>query len=108
MPITSKHSARAAKEALEAALKAQVEGIFDRCSGLYSFSIAERLVRENPNEGLREWELYISGIEAYPEAGTEQAELFVGEISDALSDLCNEQPQAAELLPGRTFARAWH
>jgi hypothetical protein len=95
-------------EELEAALAAQVATIFDRCDGLYGFSVAQRLVAENPNQGVREWELYISAIEAYPELGSDQAELFVGEISEALADLCNEQPQAAELLPGRTFARSWH
>lgn len=93
---------------LEAALRAQVETIFERCSALCGFSVAERLVSENRKEGVREWELYVSAIAAYPELGEEQVEDFIGEISGVLADLLNRRPQAAGLLPGRTFARVWH
>jgi hypothetical protein len=96
------------KEELEAALRAQVETIFDRCSELCGFSVGERLVSENGKEGVREWELYVSAVAAYPELGEGQAEDFIGEISDVLADLLNQRPQAADLLPGRTFARVWH
>jgi hypothetical protein len=57
---------------------------------------------------VREWELYVSAVAAYPELGPGQAQGFIGEISDVLADLLNQRPQAADLLPGRTFARAWH
>jgi hypothetical protein len=96
-----------AKE-LEAALEAQVARIFERCTELHAFSIAERLVYESPDEGVREWELYVSAIAAYPELGSGRSEAVTGEIHGALAELCNECPQAADLLPGRTFARAWH
>lgn len=96
------------RQELEAALEEQVATIFERCAGLHAFSVAQRLVYENAVEGVREWELYISSIAAYPELGSSEAAAVAGEISGALADLCTERPQAADLLPGRTFARAWH
>jgi predicted ABC-type sugar transport system permease subunit len=95
-------------EDLEAALRAEVETIFERCAGLCGFSVAERLVSEDANQGVREWELYVSAVAAYPELGATQAEGFIGEISGVLADLLDQRPQAADLLPGRTFARIWH
>lgn len=96
-----------AKE-LEAALEAQLATIFERCSELHAFSVAERLVYESEIEGVREWELYICSIAAYPALGAAESQAVETQISGALADLCSECPQAADLLPGRTFARAWH
>jgi hypothetical protein len=96
-----------AKE-LEAALEAHIATIFERVSELHAFSVAERLVYENLDDGVREWELYVSAIAAYPELAAAESQAVAGEISGALAELCNECPQAADLLPGRTFARAWH
>lgn len=97
------------REALEAALSARVQAIFERCSALWGFSIAERLVSVPEGaQSAREWELYVAAVSAYPELGEDQSERFIGEISGALEDLLNQQPQAADLLPGRTFARSWH
>jgi hypothetical protein len=93
---------------LEAALSARIELIFDRSPGLCGFSIAERLVSESEKEGTREWELYVSAVETLPELAPTRAKGFIGEISGALEDLLQQEPQAADLLPGRTFARAWH
>jgi hypothetical protein len=92
---------------LEAALSARIEAIFDRSPGLCGFSIDERLVSDNAKEGGREWELYVSAVETLPELG-DRAKRFIGEISGALEDLLQQEPQAADLLPGRTFARVWH
>jgi hypothetical protein len=97
------------RQELEAALMARVDAIFERCASLCGFSIAERLVP--PPEGaqsVREWELYVAAVSAYPEPGEEASAAFIGEISGALEDLLNHRPQAADLLPGRTFARVWH
>jgi hypothetical protein len=92
---------------LEAVLSARIESIFDRSPGLCGFSIDERLVSESAQEGSREWELYVSAVETLPELG-DRAKRFIGEISGALEDLLQHEPQAADLLPGRTFARVWH
>jgi hypothetical protein len=100
--------ANAQREDLEAALSARIETIFDRCSELCGFSVDERPVSKNGKEGVREWELYVSAVAAYPELGTSQTDGFIGEISEVLADLLNQRPQAADLLPGRTFARVWH
>lgn len=96
------------RQFLEAALRERIDAIFDRCTALCGFSVAERLVSENKAEGIREWELYVSALAAYPQLDKKEAQVFIGEISSELAELCNECPQAADLLPGRTFARSWH
>jgi hypothetical protein len=93
---------------LEAVLSARIEVIFDRSPGLCGFSIDERLVSGSAKEGPREWELYVSAVETLPELGDRTHRFFIGEISGALEDLLQQEPQAADLLPGRTFARVWH
>jgi hypothetical protein len=93
---------------LEAALSERIEAIFERVPALCGFSIAERLVAESARDDAREWELYVCGVAAYPPLGEGQAQDFIGEISGALADLLQQSPQAADLLPGRTFARKWH
>jgi hypothetical protein len=92
---------------LEAVLSARIEVIFDRSPGLCGFSIDERLVSGSAKEGPREWELYVSAVEILPELG-DRTKRFIGEISGALEDLLTQEPEAADLLPGRTFARVWH
>jgi len=92
---------------LEAVLSARIEVIFDRSPGLCGFSIDERLVSGSATEGSREWELYVSAVETLPELG-DRTHRFIGEISGALEDLLTQEPEAADLLPGRTFARVWH
>lgn len=97
------------RQELEAALRARVNAIFERCESLCAFSIAERLVPAPEGaHSAREWELYVAAVSAYPEADAKQSAAFVGEISGALEDLLNQKPEAADLLPGRTFARVWH
>jgi hypothetical protein len=99
----------AERQDLKADLEARVETVFERCPALWGFSIAERLVpSKDADAGVREWELYVSNIDAYPELGSAQAEMLCGEISGAFADLLDQRPEAAELLPGRTFARMWH
>jgi len=93
---------------LEAVLSARIETIFERSPGLCGFSIDERLVSGSVKEGPREWELYVSAVETLPELGDARANRLIGEISGALEDLLKQEPQAADLLPGRTFARVWH
>src|SRR3954462_10096052 len=92
---------------LEAALSARIEAIFDRSPGLCGFSIDERLVSGSVKEGSREWEVYVSAGETLPELGA-RGKRFMGKIPGAPEALLTQEPQAADLLPGRTFARAWH
>jgi hypothetical protein len=102
-------STSAEREDWETDLDARIETVFARYPALCGFSVAERLVpAKDVNAGMREWELYISDIAAYPDVGPGQSKQFCGEISAALAVLCNQRPEMAELLSGRTFARAWH
>lgn len=93
------------QENLEATLRERIDTLFERCAALCGFSIAERLVSEDTREGVREWELYVSTVATYPGSSPDE---LADEISDALAELCSLEPKAADLLPGRTFARAWH
>jgi hypothetical protein len=99
---------KAQHEELEAALSERIDAIFASVPALCGFSIAERLVSESTEDDAREWELYVCAVAAYPQLGEGQAQDFIGEISGALADLLRQRPQAADLLPGRTFARKWH
>src|SRR5688572_3871086 len=94
---------------LQADLDARVEVVFRRCPALCGFSVGERLVPVQSAEGdVREYELFVSAIDVYPAIGEGQSEQFFDEISRALAELLDERPEAAELLPGRTFARVLH
>ncbi|HYN12072.1 MAG TPA: hypothetical protein VET51_05425 [Burkholderiales bacterium] len=90
---------------LEADLGARIEMLFDLCPTLCGFSVGQRSIEE---AGVPELELFISAIDAYPALGSGQPEQLFNEISAALVDLLDEHPDAAELLPGRTFARTLH
>ena len=99
---------RPARE-LEADLGARVEALFGRCPELCGFQVEERVVQGAGNEGgMRELELYIAGIDVFPALGSAQSETLVAQISAALADLLEDSPEAADLLAGRTFARAMH
>jgi hypothetical protein len=69
-----------------------VHEIFAACPELCGFSVSG--------------ELQLSDVEVHPRLA--QSERLVGEIAEALSDLIDEQPEAVELLRGRTFARTLH
>ena len=47
-------------------------------------------------------------LTCYPAPGQERMETIVGEVSVMLNELAEQEPQAAELLHGRTFARTVH
>jgi len=79
----------------EADLQAVVATIFQRLPELVGFC-----VREAKDE------LCLAGVETFP-ADLEPDELM-GEIALPLLDLLEEDPQARELMRGRTFARTVH
>ncbi len=95
---------------LQADLDARLEMIFHSCQSLCGFSVALRPIPSTDGEaGVPECELFVSGVDAYPALGGGESEQRLRvEISAALADLLEERPEAAELLPGRTFARVWH
>jgi len=85
----------AERQQLEAALAARIGDLFQRCPSLCGFSVPQV-------EG------GVLDLTCFPTPYGERAEALLGEVSRMLLELEAEQPEAAELLPGRTFARAFH
>ena len=94
---------------LEADLDARLGTLFDCYPALCGFSVAVRSIPSRDGEAeVPECELFVSDIAVYPALGACQSDELGGEISAALAGLLDERPETAELLSGRTFARAWH
>ena len=49
-----------------------------------------------------------SHVVCHPALDCEEAQAVLSEIAEMLLDLVDEQPESAELLHGRTFARMLH
>jgi len=80
---------------LEADLAARVAVLFGRCPALCGFSV---------DEG----DAVLLDLTCYPTPDQDRAEVILGEVSQMVFELVDEQPEAAELLRGRTFARTVH
>jgi hypothetical protein len=76
-------------------IEAAVNDIFAAWPELYGFSVGEL-----------EGALSLDDVAVDPWGA--RIEELPGEIAAALLELIDEQPEAAELLRGRTFARALH
>ena len=74
-------------------IHAIVNQIFAACPELCGFSVEDAAT------------LSLADVETFPYPRNEE---LLGEIAVALLDLIDEQPEAAELLRGRTFARTLH
>jgi len=72
----------------------RVGTLFQRYPALCGFSVKE--------------DLSFSNVACHPALASDEAEILCEEISAALYELLEEQPEAAELLRGRTLARAFH
>jgi hypothetical protein len=72
----------------------RVGALFQRYPTLCGFSVKE--------------DLSFSNVACHPALGSEEAQILCEEISAALGELIDERPEAAELLRGRTLARAFH
>ena len=94
---------------LEADLAARVEWLFRRCPVLCGFSVqaSAQLTRERA-AGHLDGDLFLSDVSWSSRLDREQTALLVDEIAHALLELVDEQPEVAELLRGRTFARILH
>jgi hypothetical protein len=71
-----------------------VSTLFQRYPALCGFSVKE--------------DLSFSNVACHPALAGDEAEILCEEISAALHELVEERPEAAELLRGRTLARAFH
>ena len=72
-------------------VNATIDHIFAACPELWGFSVQD--------------DLLLADVETLPYAPSER---LIGEIARALLDLIDEQPEAADALRGRTFARTLH
>jgi hypothetical protein len=88
-------------------VEAKMGALFQRCPALCGFSVQDRsTLPEILNDApIPDADLYVTEIGIFPKLGAEQyADLF-DEITVTLSNLVNAQPNAYDVLKGRTFAR---
>ena len=71
-----------------------LEGLFRRHPALCGFSVRE--------------DLSFSNVSCHPALHGLEATELLDEISEALHELLEERPEAAEVLRGRTLARVFH
>ena len=71
-----------------------VEGLFRRHPALCGFSVRD--------------DLSFSNVSCHPALHGAQASELIDEISEALHELLEERPEAADVLRGRTLARVFH
>ena len=96
-------------EAMKKPVPNSIETLFQRYPALAGFSV--RGLDDVPDNCARsgeDGELFVSDIGVSPALSSEQYGEIFQEIAATLSDLLAEQPDATELLRGRTFARTLH
>jgi hypothetical protein len=88
-------------------VEAKVGALFLRCPTLCGFSVQDRsTLPEHFNETqIPDADLYVTEIGIFPKLGAEQFADVFDEITVTLSSLVMEQPNAYDVLRGRTFAR---
>ncbi len=79
---------------LEADLEQSLAAVFRRYPPLCGFSLSS--------------ELRVEELACHPALDRRRAAVIAEDIVRALSELLAEEPEAAELIRGRTFARALH
>jgi hypothetical protein len=91
------------------ALPSQIVSLFERQPALWGFSVRGRNeVPDNCPRADDEDPLFIGDIGISPAINAEQYAKIFEEVVAALAELLSEQPEAAESLRGRTFARVLH
>src|SRR3954470_8647944 len=78
-------------------LDEHVESLFERCPELCGFSVRS----END-------ELFVSDVGIAPRLSAQQYGEIFQDIARTLADFLEEEPDASDLLKGRTFARTLH
>ncbi|MGE5639700.1 MAG: hypothetical protein ACM30H_06355 [Clostridia bacterium] len=92
-------------------VEAKIDALFARCPTLCGFSVQDRAtVSETrpalvPENAIPDADLYVTEIGMFPKLGADQYADVFDEITVTLSSLVNEQPNAYDVLRGRTFAR---
>lgn len=91
-------------------VEARIGALFNRCPSLCGFAVQDRasLPARFTEQSIPDADLYVTEIGIFPKLGDDQYADLYDEITATLSTLCNEQPNAYDVLRGRTFARAMH
>ncbi|HLS87514.1 MAG TPA: hypothetical protein VK043_14530 [Burkholderiales bacterium] len=89
-------------------VEARIAALFARCPALCGFAVQDRasLPARLTEQSIPDADLYVTEIGIFPRLDEEQFAELYDEITTALSALVNEQPNAFDVLRGRTFARA--
>ncbi|HWI97446.1 MAG TPA: hypothetical protein VNU96_00415 [Burkholderiales bacterium] len=90
-------------------LPVQIESLFQRFPALCGFSVQGP--DELPDTCSRSGdgsELFVADVGIAPPLGAEQSGEIVREIVSVLAEFLAEDPEADEILRGRTFARVLH
>jgi hypothetical protein len=94
---------------VQADVEAKMRALFARCPTLCGFAIQDRgSLPANVAGPIPDADLYVTEIGIYPKLDAEQYGELYDEITIAISDLVQAQPDAYDLLRGRTFARTLH
>jgi hypothetical protein len=90
-------------------IPAAIEGLFDRHPELAGFSVrgADDVPDDCPRTG-NDYELFIGDIGISATLSDEQFDVMFREIVAALAEVVAEDPEADDILRGRTFARVLH
>jgi hypothetical protein len=88
-------------------VEAKMAALFLRCPTLCGFSVQDRaqLPEQISEQQIPDADLYVTEIGIFPKLGAEQYADVFDEITVTLSSLVSEQPNAFDVLRGRTFAR---
>ena len=95
---------------MKTALPSPIESLFARQPALCGFSVrgSADVPDSCPRSGEDASPLFVGDIGISPEISEKQyAEIFQ-DVVVALAELLEEEPEAIEILRGRTFARALH
>jgi hypothetical protein len=112
LPLKSLDNLYPDQKRVVADVEAKIGALFVRCPTLCGFSVQDRaLVQEHkpaqlPDSQIPDADLYVTEIGIFPKLGSDQYADVFDEITITISSLVNEQPNAYDVLRGRTFARA--
>lgn len=89
------------------ALPEQIASLFSRYPALCGFSVRgpDELPDNCPRDGEDGCELFVGDIGISPAFSRDQFSEIFREIVCALAEVLEEEPEAGEILRGRTFAR---
>jgi hypothetical protein len=112
LPLKSLDKLYPDQKRVVADVEAKIGALFTRCPTLCGFSVQDRgQVQETkpaqlPDNQIPDADLYVTEIGVFPKLGADQYADVFDEITITISSLVNEQPNAYDVLRGRTFARS--